>query len=269
VIALSRARTNQAIAAGFRGQGRITNQGKLLALHMAGEDFSPSVWKAAKKQLRAETDGKCGYCEAKTDAVAHGDVEHFRPKSQYWWLAYCYDNYVFACQLCNQSFKGDSFPVNQARLMEPALPANPTPDVLAALSPDPLDQAVVDAFAAQCLSEEAGIPDPYVVDPEALFTWRADDTLREVEIQARDASPPSQRAFDAVERFLGLNRPELKQLRYKTFQVLTVLFTVLASQPPQAARDATEDLLRELMADGSQFAGMSRHFVREVQGLPL
>jgi hypothetical protein len=201
--------------------------------------------------------------------VAHGDVEHFRPKSHYWWLAYCYDNYVFACQLCNQSFKGDEFPVNKPRLVAPALSANPTPAELAAVSPDPLDQVVVDAFVADCLREEAGIPDPYVVDPEHLFSWKADDTLREVEIRARAGAPGAKRAFNAVDSFLGLNRPELKALRYQTFHVLTVLFSVLASNPSQAARVATEDLLRTMMADTSQFAGMTRYFVRDVEGLPL
>ena len=38
--------------AGFRGEGRIANQGKLLALHLVGQDRKPSVWKAAKNQLQ-------------------------------------------------------------------------------------------------------------------------------------------------------------------------------------------------------------------------
>ena len=48
-------------------------------------EFKSTVWKAGKPQLKRETGGKCAYCESPTDTVAHGDVEHFRPKSKYWW----------------------------------------------------------------------------------------------------------------------------------------------------------------------------------------
>ena len=87
------------------------------------------VWKAAKPQLKLETGGKCAYCESPTDTVAHGDVEHFRPKSKYWWLAYCYDNYLYACQICNQVHKGDEFPIHATSGLwtGPALPEPPTP----------------------------------------------------------------------------------------------------------------------------------------------
>ncbi len=56
--------------------------------------------------------------------IAHGDVEHFRPKTAYfidddptlvypgyYWLAYDYSNLFFACQICNQTFKKNYFPV--------------------------------------------------------------------------------------------------------------------------------------------------------------
>ena len=43
--------------------------------------------------------------------VAYGDVEHFRPKSKYWWLAYCYENYLYSCQMCNQRYKKAEFPI--------------------------------------------------------------------------------------------------------------------------------------------------------------
>ena len=63
------------------------------------QKFASGRWKEAKPQLLAETFGKCAYCEAPTHEVAFGDVEHYRPKSEYWWLAYNYDNYLASCQL--------------------------------------------------------------------------------------------------------------------------------------------------------------------------
>ena len=85
-----------------------------------------AVWKAAKPQLKAESFGKCAYCEAPTSTVAHGDVEHFRPKDTYWWWSYCYFNYAYGCQVCNQSNKGTKFPLRTDGVRVPA-PVKPTP----------------------------------------------------------------------------------------------------------------------------------------------
>jgi hypothetical protein len=39
-------------------------------------------------------------------------VEHFRPASRYWWLAFTWDNLLFSCRNCNQSpAKLDKFPL--------------------------------------------------------------------------------------------------------------------------------------------------------------
>ena len=104
---LERLRTAAAIPPAFRGTGRVARSLDLIQGRVAGTlEFNSNVWKAAKPQLKLETGGKCAYCESPTDTVAHGDVEHYRPKSKYWWLAYCYDNYLYACQICNQVSQG-------------------------------------------------------------------------------------------------------------------------------------------------------------------
>lgn len=66
---------------------------------------------------------KCCYCETKSTR-SNIDVEHFRPKRAYskifngeshypgyFWLAYDWDNLFLACQVCNQIFKNDFFPI--------------------------------------------------------------------------------------------------------------------------------------------------------------
>lgn len=68
--------------------------------------------------------GKCCFCESRITHIAYGDVEHFRPKKAwtttsnrkynypgYYWLAYDWDNFFLACQLCNQRFKRNLFPL--------------------------------------------------------------------------------------------------------------------------------------------------------------
>jgi hypothetical protein len=114
MIPLTRIRS--AIPAAFRGEKRI-QQLRLLAAAVAQgkREFHSEYWKKAKKQLKAESHDKCAYCEASVAVVAHGDVDHFRPKSTYWWLAYCYDNYAYTCQVCNQIYKGDRFLVRGVR----------------------------------------------------------------------------------------------------------------------------------------------------------
>jgi len=54
----------------------------------------------------------CAWCQCDLH-VAPGDVEHFRPKSLYWWLAYDFNNYLLSCPTCNTR-KGWAFPLLNA-----------------------------------------------------------------------------------------------------------------------------------------------------------
>ncbi len=49
---------------------------------------------------------KCAYCEQYSE---RWDVEHYRPVSKYYWLAYSWDNLILACPTCNQDYKNDNF----------------------------------------------------------------------------------------------------------------------------------------------------------------
>lgn len=274
MIRLQRDRSPGAVKVGFRGQHRINRERELLRRRVNGEKPRKGVWKGAKDQLRIESGGKCAYCEGKAAHVAHGDVEHFRPKAVYWWLAYCYDNYVYSCQICNQSYKSANFPMGGTALTPPTLPANPSDadiDLLAGtLGPDPLDQTEVQQFQTLVAQEGAELPDPYAIDPEPLFRWRADPTLSEVEIEARGTSPGAQRAFVAARDFLGLNRDELKRWRwelYETAEVLGLAFQSGELSPQLHQR--TEAKLRQMMSVEGEFAGMVRFLVRDILGLSL
>ena len=58
------------------------------------------VWQDMKVWLRRVMENKCWYCETK-QLRSDNAVDHFRPKSIYWWLAFNYTNYRFACTFCN------------------------------------------------------------------------------------------------------------------------------------------------------------------------
>ena len=50
---------------------------------------------------------KCAYCE-KDIRNEDKHIEHYRPKSRYYWLAYSWDNLLLSCGKCNR-FKGAKF----------------------------------------------------------------------------------------------------------------------------------------------------------------
>lgn len=75
-------------------------------------------------QLASIYHNKCVYCEQKIEQF---HVEHYRPKSIYYWLAYSWDNLMLVCPLCNQS-KTDSFPLDGIAQEEPIIQYADTPD---------------------------------------------------------------------------------------------------------------------------------------------
>ena len=278
MIQLSRQRSAQAIHTSFRDAGRLQKARDLLDLRVGSDEPKSSVWKAAKAQLRRESDGKCAYCEGKSSHVAHGDVEHFRPKDEYWWLAYCYDNYVYACQICNQVHKGDEFPIfaSAGPWAGPTLPTPPTPAAVTALAatltPDALDltagHALAD-FLVAAAKEKAGLVNPYVTDPDPLFKWIANDTLKIVEVAAASNKVAAKRAFAGAEASYGLNREELKRTRWKTYAEFLVMkdslkaFEAAGIEP--ALQQRIRDQIKAMTKVDAPYAGMVRYFVKEFQ----
>ncbi len=115
---------------------------QLNALGLPGSNgwpkFQDKFWQGLKPNFMKAQYQKCGYCEIQISA--HGDVEHYRPKSEvqeliaegtelansrklkgrdkpaitemgYWWLAYEWENYLLSCAICNQKYKSALFPV--------------------------------------------------------------------------------------------------------------------------------------------------------------
>lgn len=273
MISLTRIRTIAAIPKKYRGKYKKNADIRLLKaqrdfkLNPINEvKFDKNYWKAAKKQLILESNGKCAYCEADTTVVAHGDVEHYRPKSVYWWLAYTYDNYLYACQICNQVHKGDKFPVLGAMVLpEPVISANYTDTQIQLLagmiSPDPVDTGINFTLARHENEHKSELPallNPYFDDPTLFFAYDADDILQEVTVVA--ASPTAQPYIDAAESCYGINRNELKTIRYKTFRYFRVLKRAYSSIADPNIQIEISDILKDMISDSFLFAGMNRYF---------
>lgn len=96
----------------------------LRTLSIVTTDDIPGTYRTVASTLWAQQHYKCCYCE-RMITTEFNDVEHFRPKGRairtpgcvrthgYWWLAYSWDNLIFACNVCNRSHKNDKFPLKR------------------------------------------------------------------------------------------------------------------------------------------------------------
>jgi uncharacterized protein (TIGR02646 family) len=184
--------------------------------------------------------GKCAFCEAKIDANQYGDVEHFRPKGAvadpatgqltwpgYWWLAYDWSNLFYGCQLCNQAFKKNHFP-----LVDPAARARGPEDDLAA---------------------EA----PLLLNPEH------DEPAEHLGFEAELIFPKTARG-EATVRLLGLDREAMDEARRSVWQILSALYQIWLRLPEGPDREIAAAGLRAATGDHAPFLAMSRALVGRI-----
>lgn len=76
-----------------------------------GKPFKFDKYDGGKERLFADQHQKCAYCEKREEQAKYRDVEHYRPKARYWWLAWTWENLLFACFECNRDHKKQSFPL--------------------------------------------------------------------------------------------------------------------------------------------------------------
>lgn len=74
------------------------------------DDLLGKEHKVARRALAEAQWMKCCYCEQRQQTVKWKHVEHYRPRSVYWWLSWTWDNLLFACEQCNTSKKA-GFPL--------------------------------------------------------------------------------------------------------------------------------------------------------------
>ncbi len=66
-------------------------------------------WTQFKSAFNYYTKNRCPVCERHVGK--YDDIEHYRPKEYYWWLAYDFYNYYNCCDLCNRFYKLTAFPL--------------------------------------------------------------------------------------------------------------------------------------------------------------
>ncbi len=191
-----------------------------------------------KQALREAQHDKCAYCETKSPR-SHDVVEHYRPKQgwrqkpemtlrrpEYFWLAYDWDNLVFACDMCNDGgHKQNLFPLSNPRSR--AKPGNPNTD-----------------------AEQPLIIDPYREDPNRFIEWNADIP------RAKRRS----RKGVATMNIFGLDRDQgLIDARRGHFNLVqAALQNAEGLAPTDGRRLETRDILIEYLADSAPYAAMIR-----------
>ena len=214
------------------------------AAHNRGERsfvFDAKIYahKTVKEALIKAQHDKCFLCESKITHISHGDVEHFRPKAGYrqsakdklqkpgyYWLAYEWDNLFLACQICNQVFKKNLFPL-----------ANP--------------KARATSHKKPVGKEEPIFIDPSKEDPELFIAFR-----REVPFPINN----NPRARATIQG-LGLDRPKLNERRLEIYKLLERLYELSQMNQPESERSKTKDLLVRMTLDSAPFASMARSAV--------
>ena len=194
-------------------------------------DFVAEIYAdpTVKDALKAAQKKKCAFCESFFAHTGYGDVEHFRPKGGYkqresddlrqpgyYWLAYEWDNLFYSCQLCNQRFKRNLFPLKDGRKR-------------------------CRSHRGDLGKEEPLLVDPGQSDPSTFIGFRREYAF------AVGNSAEGQVSIEV----LGLNREELAEQRRKRLtdlQVLVMAIRLAKEALSRAPSAAISDQLRELEA---------------------
>ena len=102
-----------------------------------------------------------------------------------------------------------------------------------------------------------------------MFKWVANDVLKIVELAPASTKVAAKRAFAGAEASYGLNREELKRIRYNTYQDFILLkdsLAALAAAGIEAAlQQRIRDQIKAMTTVEKPYAGMVRYFVKEFQ----
>lgn len=212
------------VAAYNRGAREFTFDGKIYG------------HKTVKETLIKAQHDKCFLCESKITHISFGDVEHFRPKAAsrqsageplqkpgYYWLAYEWSNLFLGCQLCNQLFKKNLFPLA-----------------------DPSARAVSHRHRIE--REEPLFIDPSSDDPEKYMSFR-----REVPYPIKNNPRGKATITD-----LGLARPKLNEKRLERYKMLEHLYLIAFRTPVIPESKRARQLLAEAELDSTEYASMAR-----------
>ncbi len=232
------------------------------AITMGKDPDFPDHWRSFKPAFEEAQHGKCGFCESKVTAVHTGAVEHHAPKSEiqlmldygseaanssnltvsrrvktlhprgYWWLAYAWENWLYACDRCNSAWKRCLYPVTASSQAAP-------------------EEAVLVATNRLLL---------HPFDDEPLQHLDFDD---QGFISSRDASPLGRATIETC----GLDRESVRKERVRVAaeakRFAERMLRAQVRDDEERVAECAEDL-RKIGEDDCPYAGTVRSVVRRV-----
>ena len=212
-------------------------------------DFDSSIYghKEVKEKLKRAQNHKCFLCESRISHISYGDVEHFRPKAGvcqtavekmpetgYFWLAYDWSNLFLACQICNQRFKRNLFPIQ-----------NP--------------ESRVKSHTDDLSQEIPLFINPVIENPEDFISFRG----------VIPFAIGGNRKGEITIEHAGLRRDELKENRRELYEKMKSLYQIAHEHPdfpPEIKQRAMNELSKQLVVCQSpkhQYSSMFRAAVRD------
>jgi uncharacterized protein (TIGR02646 family) len=215
MVRINKAKKDIPVILKTTGAGEIKALKKMTKAAIESYTFKSSIYggKMVKDKLKSLQHDKCCFCEAKVSHVSHGDVEHYRPKAGwqqqdgdklvkpgYYWLAYDFSNLYLSCQVCNQKFKKNYFPL-----------ANPAQRAATHRKP---------------LAKER----PLIINPGKDTPSRFLSFNKEI-IVAVNSNTKGQETIKRT----GLDRKELNRDRFEYLKILEELAFIVRKKLPNAA----------------------------------
>ena len=201
-------------------------------------DFDSKIYghETVKQTLIDCQHGKCCFCESKVGHIAYGDVEHYRPKAGYkqtesedlqrpgyYWQAYEWENLFFSCQLCNQKYKRNLFPLED-------------------------NSKRAKTHKGKIENEAPLFVNPATENPGKFVKFR-----KEVAFSVNG----SKKGAVTIDR-IGLNRPELCENRRVKYNIAKGLWDVVKVAPDSTAKENAKRLLERFKLEISEYASMMR-----------
>ncbi len=167
---------------------------------------------------------KCCYCEKKVEMP---DVEHFRPKSHYYWLVYDWKNLLLACETCNRMFKNDKFPIS-----------------------DEKNQAK--SHNDDIKNENPLLINPYEENPEEFIEFKG------TAIFAKNGNQKGKTTISDI----GLNRPTLDSRKIDLYKLCKTIYQLSQNADAERKKDL-ENLLEEYSQKDKEYSLMIRCAIKD------
>jgi uncharacterized protein (TIGR02646 family) len=255
---------------------------KVVVVEIDDDQYKPPE---AKARLKREQFGKCAFCEARFMDTAGGDVEHFRPKKRhdgyvpmtahltnlgYFQLMYQWENLLWSCKECNESFKKNYFDMMPDMTTPPpsAQDFKDLVDFCAALSEwGKYEAPKHQSWNDKSVEEKPVLINPLLEDPRQHINFdsesgmavggKLDDDNQLIHLSDRGGKNIL---------VLGLNRPELVFSRSRHLALLRGVFVAMQGNYKQAV----DFLTWQRPAGWEQVKGTTlRHEIKHYKKFPV